>query len=472
MLELIILELLIVLFMALPLLRPFIKGLWRMEGLVLCPALALALTIALFPAYGIRPECLPLLVYGIVLNCFNMPSLMAVLGRLKNDDFLDRSLLGSALSLAFLILAGAAALYFAPAGTVDLRTEGVTPVLLRDEGRDVELHLRIYGPGGKNRPLVILLPPAALSISAIDGVCAALVEKGFTVLSYSRRGVDAPAFDETGRRHWLSPGRAFRLLRALAGGTRTAAANAHGRFWEEERMRDLRFILSALPSQAAGRDSVFLAGYGAGGAAVTSLGSDRIFMARNPGIRGIISIEGPVLSALAGESPRQYTLTREETGAFRYIWGNFTALLARLGPAKITGIDKGSLKTPLTPALYLVSYRVTDSRRREDRYGTILESFRSGSAPAVLTAVPGASPIDYSDLPLKYPLLKLFIRREGKPVWSGENYRRNTAALIANFAILVLNGETGITRSALERDITVETNRAWNLGNAGYILRP
>jgi hypothetical protein len=304
----------------------------------------------------------------------------------------------------------------------------------------------------------------------VDGVCAALAEKGFTVLSYSRRGVDAPAFEET-RRRWLSPARSFRLLGAITGGTRKAVANDQGRFWEEERQQDLRFILSALPSPLNSRNSIFLAGYGAGGAAVTTLGGDRSFMARNPGIQGLISIEGPVLSVLQKESPPQYTLSREETGWVRYIWGNFIAALAKLSPKKITGIDRGSLKTPLAPALYLVSSRVTDSEYREGRYGTILESFRTGPAPALMAAVPGASPLDYSDLPVKYPLLTFFVRGEGKPIWTGQDYQRNTAALIANFAALVLNGEGSIERTALDQGITVETNRAWNLGNAGYILR-
>jgi dienelactone hydrolase len=482
--ELKILELLIVLLLALFLLRSFIKGLWPLEGLTLLPAFALAITMALFPAYGIRPECLPLLVYGVVLNCFNIPSFLAILGRLKNDDFLDCSPLRSGIFLGLLVITGAIALYFAPADTMDLRSRDITSAVLRDEGRDVEFWLRIYGGPEKaatqgTRPLLILLPPAAFSISAVDDVCAALAEKGFTVLAYSRRGVDAPAFDETGRRRWLSPARSIRLLQAIANGTRTAAANARGRFWEEERGRDLRFLLSALqrnpdmlsllPPDTA-RNRIFLVGYGAGGAAVTVLGGDLDFMARNPAIQGLISIEGPVLSILQKESPRQYTLSQKETGWVPYIRGHFTAALANLGPVKITGIESGSLKAPAVPVLYIVSDRVMKAKYRDGRYSTIVESFRIGPTPALIAAVPGASPLDYSDLPVKYPLLKFLIPGEGKPVWAGEEYPRNTAALIANFAVLVLAGKGNIARTVLSGDISVEVNRTWNLGNAGYIL--
>jgi hypothetical protein len=482
--ELEILELLIVFLLALFLLRPFIKGLWPLEGLALLPALALAITLALFPAYGIRPECLPLLVYGLVLNYFNIPSFLAILGRLKNDDFLDYAPLRSGISLGLLVMAGAIALYFAPADTTDLRSRDVASAVLRDEGRDADLLLRIYrGPekaaARRTRPLLILLPPAAFSISAVDGVCATLAEKGFAVLTYSRRGLDAPAFDETGRRRLLSPDRAVRLMRAIVNGTRTAAANAQGRFWEEERSRDLGFLLSAvqrdpdmlslLPPDTA-RNRIFLAGYGAGGAAVTILGGDPDFMARNPGIQGLISIEGPVLSALQTEPPRQYTLAREETGWVRYIRGHFTAALANLGSAKIAGIASGSLKAPVAPVLYIVSDRVMKAKHRDDRYSTILESFRTGPAPALIAAVPGASPLDYSDLPVKHPLLKFLVRGEGNPAWAGEEYPRNTAALIANFAALVSEGKGTITRTVLNGNVSVEANRVWNLGNTGYIL--
>jgi hypothetical protein len=207
---------------------------------------------------------------------------------------------------------------------------------------------------------------------------------------------------------------------------------------------------------------------------VTILAGDRDFMAGNRSIQGVISIEGPVLSALQGEEPGQFTLSRQEAGWVRYIGGNITAALAKLRPMKIAGMESGKLSAtpvaPLAPILYLVSDWVTNPKYRESRYGTILEYFRTGQAPALLAAVPGASPLDYSDLPVKHPLLKFLIRGEEKALWTGKEYPENTAGLIANFASLLTKDRWSVKRTVLSRDIAIETNRAWNLGNAGYIL--
>jgi hypothetical protein len=53
---------LIVLFLVLPLFRPYAKTLWSSDGLGWLPFLALAIALGIFPAYGFRPECIPILV--------------------------------------------------------------------------------------------------------------------------------------------------------------------------------------------------------------------------------------------------------------------------------------------------------------------------------------------------------------------------------------------------------------------------
>ena len=102
--ELIFPEALIALFLILPLIRPLVKNLWAIDGLTWLPFLALGITIGLFPAYGFRPECVPLLIYVIVFNICNIPAVLALLSHLQNDDFRERSPVIIFLSIALLVL--------------------------------------------------------------------------------------------------------------------------------------------------------------------------------------------------------------------------------------------------------------------------------------------------------------------------------------------------------------------------------
>jgi hypothetical protein len=332
----------------------------------------------------------------------------------------------------------------------------------------------------------------------VDGICGALAEKGFTVMTYSRPGFDSPAVDGTGKRRGISPAKNFRLLRALARGRVSVAANAIGRSLEEERGRDIEFLLSSIRKNGEVRDlllagtdldCIFLAGYGAGAAALTTLSGSSEFVKNNRGLRGIIAVEGPILSALEGESGKT-ARAAAEANWFRLLLTDLGGRIAGLGPKKITAI--AALPRPAIPILFILSGRVLDPRYRDSHYGTILGSFRGAGAPAFLAAVPGAGPLDYSDGPEKYPFLRVFFRGGGEAVWQDQECVPGTVSLMANFAAALLEppageapagdtpaGEAGRAplrrikapqRTRLSRDIYVEANRAWNSPDAGYIL--
>jgi dienelactone hydrolase len=453
--ELNIPELLACLFLFLPLIRPFIKQLWPMEGLVWLPPLALGIIIALFPAYGFRPECLPLLLLALVVNCANLPSLGALLSHLRNDDFRERNPL--LVVLALILLAGAAgiALYFRPAPGPALLSRGVGAFSLEDEARGVRLTVRIYGPEdggaippGEPRPVMVMVPPAAGSVGSIDRVCGELRDLGFTVISYSRGGFDFPAIGEDGRKIQPPADQILRLLRVMSRGHVSAAVNAQGRLMEDQRRQDTAFLLARVGESVPSRDAfppgalagadrkrVFLVGYGAGGAAVLLLAGAPDFASRYPGVRGLIAVESPVLSALRGDEREEPPPLGEDAGWFRAIGFGISNWARGLKPQRITGMT--AVPAPAVPLLLLVSDRALQDRYVERRYGTLWRLFDDAKKPAILAAVPGAGPLDYSDIPLKYPLYAALFPGAGAPLWSNGEIPRNTAALMANFAALL-----------------------------------
>jgi hypothetical protein len=451
-----------------------------MDGLTMLPLLALGTGVGIFPAYGMRPECLPLIGYALVLAIANLRALGLVVRQLKNDDFRDRGIISTGVLAALLAAAAALAVCFAPPR--DTALAEARSATIRDEERNVELFLRIYAPElppgplpAEKRPLMILIPPAAGSLPAVDRICGELSRRGFTILAWSRQGVDVPALRSDGRRRLLSPAKALGRLRAMFQGTRWAGANAIGRCLEEERKQDLAFLLSALRKEAAGvlpgntdRNALFIAGYGAGGAAAASLAAEPGFAERNPGALGIIGLESPILSALGEEPPRRAASNRGQSGRLGSFLADLGAKITGLGPIRIRGVER--IPQPELPCLFILSDRaLSHSWRREQRYLSVLETCRRAAMPAALVMVPGAGPLDYSDVPEKYPLLSWIFPGEETPLWTREEFPGGTASLIANFCAALL-GNDAIQRTPLGDAIHVDVNRAWNFPAAGYIL--
>jgi hypothetical protein len=482
--ELQILELLIAFFLFLPLIRPFFKKLWTLDGLTILPLFALGTGIGIFPAYGIRPECLPLVLFAVFLNILNLPALGAVFRRLKNDDFRDRGFISTGFLGTLLIAFTALAICYAPRD-MGLADSGTSSITLRDEGRGVDLFLRAYAPEippgegvAKRRPLILLAPPAMGSLLTVDRLCEELSRRGFATLVYSRKGVDAPAIRLDGKKQLLSPPDVLRLLRAMLQGTRWEGANAIGRGLEEERKQDLAFLLASLqsreglrrilPEDSTDRNVIFIVGYGAGGAAAAALASEEDFARRNPAVWGIIGLECPILSAL-GQGPAQGPAAARGTltgmGSF---WAAFDAKITALTPRRIRGLDW--IPKPEVPILFILSDRaLSHSWRREQRYLSIMETYRRSAVPAALVMVPGAGPLDYSGVPEKYPLLSKLFPGEAEPLWAAEDYPGGTASLIANFFAALTEGGV-VPKTPLESAIHVDVNRAWNFGAAECIL--
>jgi len=445
--EILIPKALITLFLFVFIIRPFIRKLKVLNGLAWLPLLALLTIAALIPAYGFRPEAVPLFVYALVLSAVSIFRIAKGGGRLnsfrKGPQFIF------ALPLLILLAATAGfAFYFSPQKDTALSTQGVYTL------REGEYNIRIYTErvgSPSQRPLLVLLPPALGSMAAVDHVAAELRDLGFTVLTSERAGAN--------------PAKWFRSVHAFFSGTSSARANARGRELEEARKEDIRFILSWIRQNPqvdertrffdiASADAVFLAGYGAGGSALilleNSLLRDTLSLGLN--IRGLIAIESPLWSVFR-ESARQtdapgpapgtptevifYEDPPPRTGLFNSVRHGLSRRISELGPQRVAGL--GQVPQLSTPALFLVSDRSRESAYQRGRYRALFETFRSAGNLAVLASADASGPLDFSDVPVRYPLVSaLFPGLAELPLRRNLEAPADTAAVITNFAVGIL----------------------------------
>ena len=456
-------EVLLVLFLVLPAVRPYIRGLQSQDGLVWFPLVALAIGAALFPAYGFRPECVPLLLCTVFFNIRHAPVLLNHLGWWDRDK-LPRQRFTPAY-LGVLIFTALVAVYFSPRKDTRLILHGVETRTIRDEARHVDIFLRLYGPVDPDtqgraspiRPLMLLVPPVFGSVGMVDQVSENLRDQGFTVLSFSRQGFDFPAWGSDGKQYRPPVQEQFRIFKAFAQGTATKAANLWGRALEAGRMEDIGFLLAYIkqdlyrdfPESGAERNTLFLTGYDVGGSALALLGASPEWRAANPEVQGLILVESPLWSAYEFDEPK--------------------------GPPQIK-----SLIRPQVPTLFMASDRVNDSQKRNRLYGPVLQILQTDT-PVVLAAVDGAGPLDYSDCPAKYPLYSACLSGTKQAPWKYDTFIEGAASIMTNFASLLLENAPPdpaslpvvlSRRKGLGGTIHFETGGAWNLPDFGYILSP
>lgn len=437
------------LFLALPLARPFVKVFRGVAGLAVLPLPALGILAGIFPAYGFRSECIPLLVFALIFNIVNIPDLVSAVHSGRGGEDRDRSIVFTALSLAAFGAAVLIMAVFSPTIPGGVITGNVQARTIRNGNRDREFSLRIYEPeAGQNgvRPVIFLVPPESGSAAAVDYVCAGLRDRGFTVISFSRRDFDSPFVDENGKKHHAPPKQIRAAWRAFRSGTALKKANEQGKTLEAERRSDVEFLLPRIPALLGngvrpGDVPVILAGYGAGGSAIAYLMGDAAFASRQSNVKGIVAIESRFWLAYQSAPP---VLPRPPAGAGRLQrWRNGAANRFRsLKAQRVTGF--GNLPRAGIPALYLVSSRAftpagLDSERSP--YRALFAAVRGGSGPAAIAALEGAGPLDYCDYPLSHPVYPFMFpgvrgRSPAKPV-------TGTVNLITNFAVMLLEQKAG-----------------------------
>jgi dienelactone hydrolase len=431
--ELVILEFLAGFFLLLPLLRPLVRN-WRpLDGLPCLPPLALLILIGIFPAYGFRPECLPLLIYAAARNIRNLSGLRAVLSRSGASGPRGGGRAGAYLSLLILAASLGAALIFVPRSETRL-----TETLTLQAGAQGELFVRVYPPpeGEAAAPVLLVAPPVLGSVPAVDLLCGALAGAGFRVFAWSRRGFDVPSVNPAGKKRFPPLKQQFAVYRAALAGHAYAGANLAARALEEGRRRDAETLLGYLAGEFPDAP-VFALGFGAGGAALLALSGDP---ERFPALRGIIAVESPPRSALLAEA---YVPPEPREGAswLRSVWEGFRNALRSLRPRRITGME--ALPQLRLPVCLILSGRVRDPAYRDTRYAALIRGFHAAGAPSVLLSLRGAGILDYSDIPGKYPLACLPFRGGAFPAPQSASLIPQTTALIRRFVSALMEEEAG-----------------------------
>ena len=412
---------LVTLFLFLHIIRRYIKKLRVIDGLAWLPLLALLSTLAIFPAYGFRPEIIPLLLYSLVLT-------VIVIFKQLNGDIKFRSFRNGRpgfviFPLILLAAAAVTAFYFTPKKALSPVIGGVYTVSENDYA------IRIYTDENdrmpSRRPLLIILPPELGSLAVVDEISGELRDCGFTVLACARNS-------------GINPAKTFRYFNAFVSGNTSVRANESGRALEDERKKDAGFILSWIrrnPNiEGAGRlfdiaskDAVYAAGYDTGASALILPGA--LFSAGDIKVQGLIVIECPLWSLYRGEENMMQDLPAN-AGWFQSVKHGVMRWLFDIKPKKIIGLT--SVPELSAPVLFLVS-----DRSREipaSRYEALFKCFASAQAPAVLASADGAGPLDYSGFPSCYPIVTAVLKGRGGTGRSAFREPPPAGAIIAWFA--------------------------------------
>jgi hypothetical protein len=453
------------------LIRPLAKGLWPLGGLAWFPLLAFGILAAVFPAYGFRPECVPLLInQGI----FALTSLGSLRGEAPKKTFLrqTRNLL-ILLKTSVLGILTAFTLFFAPLASPE-SGDGARRVAVRNEAKDQEYTLYIYesqGSSDRGKPFLFLIPPDTGSVKAVDRLCAALRDRGFSVLSFRRRGESPANFPA-----WLQ---------SFHWGTVLERANRMGRGMEEKRREDIEFLLPYIRQNnlflvpGADMEATILAGWGAGGAALIYLADEaagvsyaagRTGRIVGTGVRGIVAVESRFWSLWKGEERQGGAVF---PGMDWFLRGKTLALnwLNNLAPLRIAGLEDAP--KPRFPVLYLASDWAFNFKSAEKDYLAAYTLLRGSPKPAAIASFNGAGPLDYTGYPVDYPLYPALFPGRGRAGLLSEDFTGKTADLIANFtALLLQNTGTALPKAVYrgrEEGLRLET-WSWNLPDPGYIL--
>ncbi|MDR0539582.1 MAG: hypothetical protein LBG74_03645 [Spirochaetaceae bacterium] len=426
-LDLGVLEILIIFFLFLPIIRPYVKSLWYVDGIVLLPLVAFFCTAGVFAAYGFRPECIPLLIYIIIINITNTNALFSYLMHLRGVGFIDKKVIVFFISIFCLGAAAACAVFFLPMRPSTLITENTQNINLADNETGYEYTARIYGSGQDTSEHVLLVvPPVTGGMGVVDALCAALAQEKIVVLSFSRGDIDMPAYTENGKLRFSSFARIPYNWKVLTRGVSYKKENELGRKLEAERRYDIQFLMRYADSRWPNAKKI-IAGYGAGGSAAAYLAADSGFCAGHPSLRGVIALESYFYTVFTAEA-EPVLETPAQTFAFITQARNY--LLLRK-PLKIKGL--ADVCKPALPVLFIASHYNTQNESALWRYAALEKTVRENSGSATLEKLEGIHAFDWTDVPEKYPILRFAAAPFEKNTWLDDECMKNVVSRYLSF---------------------------------------
>lgn len=448
--DLLLLEWLIIGLVGLELVRPFFKSIRDVSGFVLFPILAFLIVILIFKVHGFRPELIPLGLVSFLFSLARIPQIFALFQRLRFENEGPPSIIALVLGILIVGVSGGIALMFIPKNDSFLTLNSIpifeTEIIQNTDGAS-ELIVRKYRASSTDsKATIVLVPPISGSVEVVDSICSALYEKNYSVITFSKPGLDIPAYDVSGKPVYPSIKTIAKYGLSITAGLFLKTPNEFGRSVEDERLRDLVRVLNSLGNSGP----IFIVGYGAGGAAAVR------FVAENPDfpIAGLVNIEGPLYSVL------EFNEVSEAASGI-------TAVLQRMKPRTVNSI--GPVPVLNKPLLLLVSDTISKIESRDGRYATLVRLIHQDKAPALLLAVSGAGPFDYSNVGLQYPLYSALMPGIGNRVHSAGYYIKTTTDLINNF-ICGIQIEKSNETVPVNGDIYMEYNNYTTLYNPQEVL--
>ncbi|MDR2521441.1 MAG: hypothetical protein LBC72_02655 [Spirochaetaceae bacterium] len=423
-LDLGILEVLVTFFLFMPVLRPFVKSLWTIDGIVWFPLIAFLCIAGIFAVYGFRPECLPLLFYCLAANIANSRDLSAHVSRLRNTDFIDRSFASFFVHIFFLTLVIAIALIFLPLDSTKLLAKPVESFQAENTADDAIYTIRIYTESAHNpsAPLVLVAPPLTGSAGVVDTVCANLALRGSLAVTFSRKRFDLPAYKSDGSLFMPSIHQVVRNWKVVTRGRSYRDENRIAAKMENERRADIAFVAQQLRKRWPERPFVVI-GYGAGGAAAAALAGDDSFLAGCPQFRGALAVESLLHSAYPSEpfTPRAV----DDSFWPLKITGEIENWIFRRLPVKVSEPD--AVPRPKRPVRFIIS---ADGGAR---YAAVYKTAREQAGFVSTMSLPRVGALDWTDVPRKYPVLRFLSGGAGSRAWGGLECAENTAAVFQRF---------------------------------------
>ncbi len=405
------------LFLLLFFLRPFVRALQGAKGVSFFPLIALGLGLLSIPAFGFRPESIPL--YGVaVFACIrSLPELRQRTsrnhGRIQGGVVIPIGILG----LGFTALASLFALAFCPSveppdavGDVESRTFKVA----WDQGPfrgSKNLRVRAWlPPEGAKGATILMVPPVLGGMDVCARLASVLALDGHPVLAFSIPGRDlslnlfAP--------HGVPGLKAlYEMLRVSLAGSSEAKAAALGAAMERERAAAVEFLTERLGDIDIGAftelrsrmlaEPMALIGVGMGGASVIDVASKKDSATR---YRYAVSIESPFYGAYS--APEQKTLIVKNLKQFLQAMKSQRASL------------KSSIVGPRIPLLFIESHHIRELEQREGRYSGIIRVLRASPAGSFLLSLRDLSRLDLGSAPDLYPIYALFSQSAGRAVAS------------------------------------------------------
>lgn len=464
--DLFIIECLITLFTALAIIQPFIQPFRKIAGLAVLPIIAFLLSVLSLPAFGFRPELLPLSFLTFTFSVGSIPHLSDMAQKLRTDDYDGRKLVSAIIKLVLLLCVAMFAFIFLPkvepvgwiAGpaVLDDKQDIVMEASeLTDESRHVNLNVRFYYQKGKapessisipanpQLPIIVVACPILGGLPFYEEYCTALASRGFLVAAFTRR-ID-----------W-NFGTVFGLYWDLISSSwfsgRTTKADTISRESETNLLYDFGIFIRFLKNRTMDSSRIVVAGFGSGGASALMYGAQSFDTEKmipdqfsTPGehseLIASISLEGPPASFR--ESVIRKDVSESLHGKNASVSQRVFSAIKLFSQGMIGKIGfegyrlVGKVPEARIPSLMIVSDKIRDTDIRDGRYAVLLRFLLGAKAMSAIVSFDGAGILDFTNAPRKYPLLSAFTPGL-KPRNKTENFSYAIEAADASAAFILL----------------------------------